>query len=106
MCHIVAVNELPTGSMPCMGHSGEVADPEADAGIVLKRLVIKTEKGQDRQCVEPFAVRVGGQAVEKSVVAIPDVCARTAAAYLRHAGHVVLRDLRRRSAVHDAPYNG
>jgi hypothetical protein len=71
MCHIVTVNELPTGAMPCLGHSGEVADPEADAGIVLKRLVIETEGGHDRQYVEPFAARVGGQAVEESVVAIP-----------------------------------
>jgi hypothetical protein len=68
MCHIFAVNELPTGSTPCLGHGGEVADPEADAGIVLKRLVIEAERGHDWQCVEPFSARVGGQAVEESMV--------------------------------------
>jgi hypothetical protein len=71
LCHIVAVNELPTGAMPCLGHNREVADPEADTGIVLKRLVIETKGGPDRQCVEPFAARVGGQAVEESVVGFP-----------------------------------
>jgi hypothetical protein len=68
MCYIVAVNELPAGAMPCLGHCGDVADPEADAGIVLKRLVIEAEGGDEWQCVEPFAARVGGQAVEESVV--------------------------------------
>jgi hypothetical protein len=36
-------------------------------------LVIEAEGGHDWQCVEPFAARVGGQAVEESVVA----CARS-----------------------------
>jgi hypothetical protein len=41
---------------------------EADGGIVLKRLIIEAEGGHDWQRVEPFAARVGGQAVEESVV--------------------------------------
>jgi hypothetical protein len=65
MWHIVTVNELPAGAMPCLGHGGEVADPESDAGIVLKRLVIEAEGGHDWQCVKPFAARVGGQSLVK-----------------------------------------
>jgi hypothetical protein len=70
MCHIVAVNDLTTGAMPCLGHSGEVVNPEADAGIALNRLAIETEEEHDRQLVEPFAAREGGPAVEESLVAI------------------------------------
>jgi hypothetical protein len=61
----------PSTSCPqvqCLGHCGEVADSEADAGIVLKRFVIDAEGGHDWQCVEPSSARVAGQAVEESVV--------------------------------------
>jgi hypothetical protein len=70
MCHIVAVNELPTVALPCLGHSGEVVDPEADASIVLKRLAIETLGWQERQYVQQLAAQAGGQAVEYRVVAV------------------------------------
>jgi hypothetical protein len=56
--------------MPCVGHSGEVTDPEADAGIVLRRLVNEMERGHNRQCIEPLAAWVSGQAVKERRVAI------------------------------------
>jgi hypothetical protein len=64
MCHIVTVNvnELPAGAMPCLGHGGEVADPESDAGIVLKRLVIEAEGGP----AKAFPKEQESQILEKS----------------------------------------
>jgi hypothetical protein len=70
MCHIATINKLPTSAMPCLGHRGEVADREADGCVVLKRLGIATEGGHNRQCFEPSAPQVDGQAVEESTIAM------------------------------------